>query len=196
LTTGKATFDTIWEKCRIFAATLEPMLGPALEPLTVDVTHNKVHLHAVIENCRGGIHLRWRCAAMKGKDRLSLWIEHLLLNIARVDGYPIQSKMVASDMALELPPVDNAAEVLGDLLDIYCEGMKSPLRFFPETSWFFQSDGQQKADAAWRGDSWRGFSGECDNQAITLCFDGKEPWGDEFRSLAERIYAPIIAAKT
>lgn len=194
LSAGIFTFDTIWEKSRLFTAALTPLREPQLEALTVDFVHPTVHLRALLENCQAQTHLRWRCAGLKGKDRLSLWIEHLLLNIARTDGYPIESKMVASDTILHLQPVDNAAEILNDLLDIYCQGMTYPLPFFPETSWAFFKDGQSKAERAWRGDQRLGFRGECDNQSVALCFRSKEPWGNEFNLLAQRIYGPLSAA--
>ena len=194
LSAGKAAFDAVWVKSRHFAVTLQPQLGAPLEPLTVAFAHDKVQLHAVLENCRSGTHTRWRCAGMKGKDRLYIWLEHLLLNIANADGYPLQSKMIASDSALELPPVEHAAAMLSDLLDVYCEGMTRPLRFFPETSWHFLKGDQQKAERSWRGDQRMGFPGECDNQAVALCFGGEEPWGEEFSALTERIYGPLVAA--
>ena len=194
LSAGKAAFDTIWEKSRQFAAALEPQLGSPLEALTISFAGDNARLHAVLDNCRSGTHLRWRCAGMKGKDRLSVWLDHLLLNIANADGYPLRSKLMASDTTLELPPLEHAADILSDLLEVYCEGMKKPLRFFTETSWLFLRDGQQKAETSWRGDQRRGLRGECDNQAVALCFGGEEPWGEEFRSLAERIYGPLIAA--
>ncbi|MDD2581042.1 MAG: exodeoxyribonuclease V subunit gamma [Desulfuromonadaceae bacterium] len=193
LSAGKAAFEAVWEKSRQFAAALEPQLGSPLEPLAVTFAGDRVQLHAVLENCRNGIHTRWRCASMKGKDRLAVWLDHLLLNIANTDGYPLRSTMIASDMTLELQPIDNASAVLHDLLDLYGEGMKRPLRFFPETSWRFLQDGLTKAETSWRGDQQRGIPGECDSQATALCFGGEEPWGEEFRVLAERIYGPLIA---
>ena len=131
---------------------------------------------------------------MKGKDRLVIWLDHLLLNIARADGYPLQSKLIASDSVLELPPLDHAAQILADLLDLYCEGMTRPLRFFPETSWAFLSESHHKTERSWRGDHHRGTPGERDNQAAALCFGGVVPWGDEFSALAARIYGPLVAA--
>lgn len=193
LSAGKAAFDAVWEKSRRFAAALEPQLGTPLEPLTISFAGDRVHLHAVLENCRSCIHTRWRCAGMKGKDRLALWLDHLLLNTARAEGYPLHSVMTASDTTLELAPVEDAARILSDLLDLYCEGMTRPLRFFPETSWAFLKEGQTKAERAWRGDQRMGFPGECDNQAAALCFGGEEPWGEEFNTLAVRIYGPLVA---
>src|SRR6185369_12877224 len=144
LAAGKAAFDAVWEKSRRFASALEPQLGAKLEPLAFTFARDRVQLHAVLENCQGGTHTRWRCARLKGKDRLAIWLDHLLLNVAGTEGYPRQSRMITSDTILELPPVDNAAEILSGLLDLYCEGMTRPLRFFPETSWTFLKLGQHK----------------------------------------------------
>ena len=196
LSAGKFAFDAVWEKSRQFAAALEPQLGSPLEQLAITFSGGNVQLHTVLENCRSGTHLRWRCAGMKGKDRLALWLDHLLLNIARAEGYPLKSKMIASDTTLELPPLEDAAEILSNLLHLYCQGMMRPLRFFPETSWAFLKEGVSKAERSWCGDQRLGFPGECDNQAVALCFGGEEPWGEEFSSLAERVYGPLIAAMT
>jgi exodeoxyribonuclease V gamma subunit len=193
LSAGKAAFDAVWEKSRQFAAALEPQLGSPLEPLVISFAGDNVQLHGVLENCRSGTHLRWRCAGMKGKDRLAVWLDHLLLNISGADGYPLQSMMMASDTILELPPLENAAGILSDLLTLYCEGMTRPLRFFPETSWAFLNAGQPKAERAWQGDQHMGLPGERDNQAVKFCFGGEEPWGEEFNALAERIYGPLVA---
>jgi exodeoxyribonuclease V gamma subunit len=193
MSAGKAAFDAVWEKSRLFAAALEPRLGSPLEPLAITFTGVCVQLHAVLENCRSGTHTRWRCANMKGKDRLAIWLDHLLLNISNTDGYPRHSMMIASDSTLELPPVENAAEVLSDLLALYCEGMTQPLRFFPETSWAFLNEGRQKAERSWLGDQRMGFPGECNDQAVALCFGDDEPWRNEFSALAERIYGPMVA---
>jgi exodeoxyribonuclease V gamma subunit len=194
LSTGKAAFDTVWEKSRQFTATVAPQLGAPLAALAIPFACGNIRLSAVLENCLSGAHTRWRCAGMKGRDRLTIWLEHLLLNVAAAEGYPRQSVMIAADMTMELAPLDNAATLLSDLLDLYREGMQRPLLFFPETSWAYMQGGQAKADACWRGDPRIGFHGECENQAVSFCFGDKEPWGEEFRALAERVYGPLIAA--
>ena len=192
LTAGDIAFNQAWESSSRFTGQLEPQLGSPLDALTVTFAHANVQLHAVVEDCRSGVHTRWRCARMKGKDRLTIWLEHLLLNIAVANGYPRRSMMIAADSVLDLPPLEDASATLSDLLELYREGMKRPLPFFPETSWLYLNGGQAKAEAAWNGDPWRGYGGERDNQAIQLCFGGEEPWGEEFRTVAERIYGPLM----
>jgi exodeoxyribonuclease V gamma subunit len=194
LAAGKAAFTAAWENSSQFAASVAPYIGAPLAALDVSFVHKNIHLHATLESCQAALHLRWRCATMKGKDRLAIWLEHLLLNSATADGYPRDSMLIASDSILEFPPLENAAEILADLLDIYYKGMQQPLRFFPETSWAFVARNPQKAETAWFGGQWGGFGGEKDNQAVALCFGGEEPWGDDFTALALRIYGPLMAA--
>ncbi len=194
LSAGRAVFEPVWESSRQFAETVSPHRGTPLESFSVQFTHGSLTLTAHIENCRSGTHLRWRCAALKGKDRLAIWLEHLLLNVTPAPGYPVHSRMIASDTSLELPPVNCAADILADLLELYCEGMQQPLRFFPETSWAVSRGDQHKAETCWRGDQRRSVPGERDNQAVSLCFGGEEPWGDELSALAERVYGPLAAA--
>jgi exodeoxyribonuclease V gamma subunit len=193
LAAGKAAFDMVWERSRQFAAALEPQLGAPLEPLPVAFSHENIQLHALLDGCRSGTHVRWRCSGMKGKDRLAIWLDHLLLNIAKASGYPRDSIMISSDSILELPAIDHAADILTDLLDLYRDGMTRPLRFFPETSWALVKAGLTKAEAAWQGDQWRSLPGERDNQAVAFCFGDEEPWGEEFSRLAERVYGPLLA---
>jgi exodeoxyribonuclease V gamma subunit len=194
LAAGDATFDHVWESSRRFATTIAPHLGEILAPLTIEVPHSLFPLSAELNGCRNGAHLRWRAARLKGKDRLAIWLDHLLLNYARPVGYPHTSIMIAQDVILELQPLDNAAELLGQLLDLYAEGMTRPLRFFPETSWALATNSTSKAESAWFGDQWRGYGGEKDHQAVQICFGSAEPWGEELERLARLVYEPLVMA--
>ncbi len=101
-----------------------------------------------MKDIRRGRHLRWRCATMKGKDRLTLWCEHLVLNTLKLPGYPRESLLICTDLTLALPPLDNAPELLADLVELYREGLCRPLHFFPQSSWLYLKEGMAKADGA------------------------------------------------
>ncbi len=104
-----------------------------------------------MKEIREGRHLRWRCANMKGKDRLTLWCEHLLLNTLRPAGYPRESLLICTDLTLTLPPLENAPELLADLVELYREGLCRPLHFFPQSSWLYLKEGMAKAAERWNG---------------------------------------------
>jgi len=196
LVAGKAAFDAAWSKSTLFAATVAPHLGEKLERLEIDIELGDFQLSGILNDITAGTQLRWRCTGMKGKDRLSSWLDHLLLNFTAPDGYPRKSIMIASDLCMSLPPLDNAAEILTDLLTLYADGMRRPLPFFPQTSWDFLTEGIAKAEKSWNGDKRIGIPGESDNQSVRLCFGEAEPFGEEFFQLAERIYTPLKAILT
>lgn len=196
LSAGKAAFDAAWDKSSRFAAAVAPRLGEKLERLTIDLELNGFRLSGLLDGITSGAHLRWRCAGMKGKDRLSIWLDHLLLNILAPSGYPRESVMVANNLVMMLPTIDNAAEILTDLLELRAEGMRRPLPFFPQTSWDFLSEGIGKAEKSWRGEERIEIPGEADDPAVSICFADQEPFGDEFIRLAERVYAPLKAVLT
>lgn len=196
LAAGKAAFDAAWNKSSLFAATVAPHLGEQLERLTVDLEMSGFQLSGVLDGITSGTHLRWRCAGMKGKDRLSIWLDHLLLNILTLPGYPRESVMIANDLIMTLPPVDNAAGILTDLMKLYAEGMQRPLPFFPQTSWDFLTESIGKAEKSWLGEERVGIPGESSDPAVSICFRDLEPFGEEFCLLAERVYAPLKAVLT
>jgi len=50
-----------------------------------------------------------------------------------------------------------------------------------------------RAIKSWQGEERIGIPGESGDTAISICFGEQEPFGDEFRLLAERIYTPLKA---
>ncbi len=196
LTAGKAAFDAAWSKSALFAAKVAPHLGEKLDRLEIDIELDDFRISGILDDITAVTQLRWRCTGMKGKDRLYSWLDHLLLNFMAPAGYPRESIMIASDLSMTLPPIENAAEILTDLLTLYAEGMRRPLPFFPQTSWDFLTDGIAKAEKSWNGDKRIGIPGESDNQSVRLCFGEAEPFGEEFCRLSERVYAPLKAILT
>ena len=196
LAAGKAAFDVAWDKSKLFAAAVTPRLNIQLERLTVDLDLSNFRLSGTLDGINSGTHLRWRCAGIKGKDRLSIWVDHLLLNLLSPSGYPRESVMVSNNLIMTLAPIDNAAGILTDLLELYAEGMQRPLPFFPQTSWDFLEEGMGKAEKSWLGDIRIGIPGESNDPAVSICFADQEPFGGEFCQIAERIYAPMKSVIT
>jgi exodeoxyribonuclease V gamma subunit len=191
LSAGKAAFDAAWQKSVKFADIVAPLLDKPLEQLDINLDLHTSNLIGILNTIQSGTHLRWRCAALKGKDRLSIWIDHLVLNAMKQNGYPRSSMVISNNLVLELPPLDNAREILADLIELYADGMQRPLPFFPQTSWIFLMDGMGKAAIEWRGEQNSEIRGESSNPSIEFCFGDEEPLDDEFCQLANRIYMPL-----
>jgi exodeoxyribonuclease V gamma subunit len=128
---------------------------------------------------------------MKGKDRLTLWCEHLLLNTLKPDGYPRESLLLCTDLTLTLPPLDNAAELLADLVGLFRDGLCRPLHFFPQASWLFLCDGRAKAEERWNGTDHSPSPAESSEPSCALCWAGQDVLDDEFERLAQRVYGPL-----
>lgn len=191
---GRAVFDTAWLKCNSFAATIALRTGTRLERLTIelDIDEHKIAGHLDGINC--GTNLRWRCAGLRGKDRLSLWLDHLLLNALQPEGYPRESVMVAKDIVLTFAPLENATAHLANLLNLYKQGMQQPLPFFPQTSWDYFEGGGALAAKSWAGDKRISIPGDSDDPAVSICFGSDEPFGDRFSELAGQVYLPLKKA--
>jgi exodeoxyribonuclease V gamma subunit len=105
---------------------------PALPPVDVDLVIGPFRLTGRIDGLREGGLVRTRCAALKAKDRLDAWIDHLALQ-AQV-GSRLPTRLAGDDVALRIAPVTDPASALEGLLDLYWRGLVSPVPFFGEGS--------------------------------------------------------------
>ena len=101
--------------------------------LQVDNFYLNGQLHDVSEQ---GL-LRYRLAKKKGKDLISSWIDHLLLNILRPQGVTLETRLVLQDAEIVFLPVTGPTQILSDLLKLYWQGCHQPLKFFDKTSFAF-----------------------------------------------------------
>ncbi len=193
LQAGQIAFNALQQTGSAFAGLVAPHLGAELDALPLSLEIHGTLLTGVLAGLRQGRHVRWRCASIKGKDRLALWVEHLILNTLRPDGYPRESLLVCKDATLSLPPVHNAAELLADLIALYREGLCRPLHFFPQISWLYLSQGLDAAEARWNGSDHSPAPPESAHPAYALCYNGQEVLDEEFIRLAERVYGPLRA---
>ena len=134
---------------------------------------------------------RVRHGRLRSRDRLRLWLDHLLLNLAAPPGVPPVSTLIARDDMLRLAHEPAAAEILSDLLALYREGAARVLPFYPETAWAWCA-GKGWLDV-WQGNDFRKIPGERDDDYIRLALrdGGDDPLGVEFRKLAERVFGPL-----
>jgi len=138
---------------------------------------------------------RVRHGRLRARDRLRLWLDHLLLNLAAPSGVPPVSTLLARDDMLRLAPEPAAAGILSDLLALYREGAARALPFYPETAWAWQARKNWRRE--WEGDRYNGKPGERDDAYIRLALrdkvhDGDDPLGPEFQLLTRRVFDPLL----
>ncbi len=153
--------------------------------------------------------LRFRCAKIKAADLLAVWIEHLAWNALRPAGDSLNSAVVAKDATFLFAPVADASAQLESLLALYWRGLRSPLKFFPESARKFieakrnaETGGRARksplaaARSAWEGNSYQnGPRAERDDPWFALCFrDVEDPLDKEFAELARSVFDPLLAS--
>ncbi len=149
--------------------------------------------------------VHYRCAKLKAKDHIQLWIHHLILNSLAHKDLPRHSLLIGENSSWEYQPVSNSKEILQILLKLYYwQGIFQPLHFFPESSLTFVeaiNKGKTEEEAFYRAwDTWQGNDfarGEADDDYYRLCFgrtENKHPLEHEpFKILAKQFFEPLLA---
>ena len=148
---------------------------------------------------RGLIHYRF--GELRAQDYLRLWLYHLLINAIAESTTTLQSFLCGKDSQWRYKAVENAEEHLGRLIDLYVEGLKRPIKFFPESSFLFaiklakngQSAAQalQSAKRVWEGSRYN--RGEKEDDYFRLCFGDQDPLDGEFAEIAIEVFFPLLA---
>ncbi|HRZ44905.1 MAG TPA: exodeoxyribonuclease V subunit gamma [Candidatus Paceibacterota bacterium] len=134
----------------------------------------------------------------KGDAHLRLWIEHLVLQLVRPKGER-KSWLFGKDQTWVFKEAPDAESILGDLLELYAEGMGRPLPFFPRTAFAYalarardpEKPPEESALHAWEGSEFA--QGEREDPYFDLCFRNDSiPLGEDFQKIAWQIVAPIL----
>ncbi|HET6961133.1 MAG TPA: exodeoxyribonuclease V subunit gamma, partial [Terriglobia bacterium] len=159
---GELVFQDAVASVEAFASLLLPLIqGEPLPSVDLDFTTAGFRVTGKVGQIWPRHLLRYRCAAVKAKDRLDLWIDHLLLQTSEIPGYPNRSVLLAKETGWSFGPVANALEIFHQLLNYYWEGLSAPLPFFPQSAHAYaerRHQGRKEEDAlyiarkAWEGD--------------------------------------------
>ena len=143
----------------------------------------------------------YRLASMKAVDYLDLWLHHLALNAVAPEGVIPQSHWVAEDKDVILDPVEQPELQFRALLELYWEGSRRLLHFFPKSALAYveRFHADQDADKAlwsarkaWEGDEFRRSKAERDDAYYRLAFRDTDPLDAEFARLAAAVFEPLF----
>jgi len=175
---------------RMQAATLDEPLPP--EPLILQVGQWKL-TGTVNDRYPAGI-VRLTAWNLTPRERLSAWIDHLLLCAAQPEQTPA-TRLFATDRTLDLAFAAEASSLLSDLLAIYWEGLREPAPYFPRSSFELArrklrpKPAETSVENAARQVFFKDESGD---PHFELCFRGREPLGDAWQALAVRLWKPFF----
>jgi exodeoxyribonuclease V gamma subunit len=208
---GSSLFEQEWESVQRFAGRLQRFL-PDLEqePLALDLTLTDMRISGWLPQltspgllARQGL-FGYRLAPVTARDYLSLWLQHLLLNVLAPAGIDPVSHWLGQDKQLVLRPVSDAHAQLEWLLAYYWQGLSRPLAFFPKTAFAYieaataknpSASPENKARQIWEGNEW--IRGEAQDPYYQLAFRGRDPFAeefiDDFIALARQVVLPIFA---
>ena len=219
-TVGVCEFDVLSQKANDFIDKTAPFLSGELQPpLQVGDELAGFRLRGRLEPITAAGLVHYRYAKVKAKDHLNAWLKHLVLNCFRPKDYPDTSLLIGLNDARQgvwqgwrFKAVEEAERLLEELLRLYEEGLRRPLRFFPEAALSFvqtlnKNDGKTKspedrkhralwaAAGTWSGSGRDGGSpfSESNNPYFYRCFGNERmPLNEAFQTLARQVYEPLL----
>ncbi len=202
---GDVAFRSCVAEVHAFVKSLRPILdGERLAAVDLDLSLGSFRVTGRVDRIWPSHLVRYRCAAAKAKDRLDVWIDHLLLQCSAPSSYPKLSLLAATDGMWRYRRLARAQTLLERLLDFYWKGLEEPLRFFPQSSYAYAkslSDGKEESHAmraaenVWRVDPYGGEDrppAESEDRYNKLAFENMDPLDDRFRGLARQIFGPLL----
>ena len=144
----------------------------------------------------------------RAKDHLSLWIQHLILNLVGKPGYPRKSLLMGLRdrkwWAATYAPVENSRELLEYLLRHLLERPQQAPSLLPGDFVPVCGAGLAQGHIAGKGAPPR--EGQLDRRRLTtvaegqdlslqLCFKSAIPWMPSSKRLSEAVFGPLLASR-
>jgi exodeoxyribonuclease V gamma subunit len=198
---GEAAWEEMLEGMDLVVQRVQDAARQPVAPLELDLVVGDVILRGWLGGLTESGRMAFRPAALKARDGLQLWLQHLALCAATAGTRPATSLHIAADRVLRLAPVANPLEILQELLVLWRAGHSAPLPFFPETSRAYveawnRSGNPDKALAAcrrvWRDDY--NARGDAFDPAVQLAWRGQDPLQEPFRQTAVLVFEPLMNA--
>jgi exodeoxyribonuclease V gamma subunit len=219
---GESYYQTSIQEVQIFLDKFNSLnKGQEIKPLKIDCSLQMFRISGDIPLWENGF-FHYRCAPVKTKDRLKLWITHLVLNyyLKQAGTLPVctTSTYLGEDECFSLNPIEDCEKKLLYLLECYWSGLSYLLPFFPDTSYEFTQSMVKKlphlpenlnyypkdmyqeteqwalnaAQKKWLGNDYA--SGEQDDLYYQLGYRNINPLDKKFMELALNIYLPLLKA--
>ncbi len=174
--------------------------------LQVEKTLGAWNITGRIPGVFGGFLLSHRCAEIKPNDLVQSWLRHLAAQLVA----PRRTVIIGLDKksgtrCVLFDPVPAAEDQLASLLDLYWQGLRAPLKFFPKSAHAFASgmrrlatsedvNPKQLAMREWEGNDFS--PAEAEDPHFKICFSNDpDPLDSEFEQIAGRVFEPLFKAE-
>jgi exodeoxyribonuclease V gamma subunit len=200
---GDCVFSAAQERVSRFAGRLGRVLPRRESPIRdVDLTVDGFRLTGRLTGMTLTGRVGYRLASIKANDYLNLWLHHLALN-TMPEGAALQSHWIAEDKDVILQPLADAPAQLRVLLELYWQGTRQLLHFFPKSALAYiellrkgktEEEALRAANRQWQGDDFQHTHPESADVYYRLAFQETDPLDAEFVALAEIVFGPIFNA--
>jgi exodeoxyribonuclease V gamma subunit len=191
---GAVWFGEVWDEFAPFAAQIAERGGTALPPCRIDLQVAGVKVQGSLgglQQCGDQVvRLDWRVGDIRPMDKLTLWLNHVLLHAA---GQRCESLLLTPAETWSLPPL--AEWDIETLCAIYKRGCSELLPFFPATSLHWLAAQRAGKETFWRKDwepSQFNARAECLDAYVDLAWRECDPFDQNFEFLAGQIYGPLL----
>ncbi len=201
--TGLSVFRRMADDVATFVDRVRPFTREtALPPRRYELSLDGFQIGGRIETLYPEGPVIFRYSRANGRALTAAWIQHLIFcQLAAFDGQSGSTVLICRDELRRFGYIEDSAVLLGRLLDLYYQAAHRPLAIFPKASpafarMVFEKDkstdqAQRAAHKAWEGHYMS--PGDKDDPYIALGFRGRDPWAEEFASLASELFAPLFA---
>ena len=203
-TVGRLIFNQQLEETNRFLTAIKPFLQQETLPsVDVDCEIDGFHLTGKIEDIRPSGLIHYRFARFTTKDRIGSWLKWLILNLLVPGSRKGQALLVGLNKKMDIQilsakPVQAPTDYLIQLLNLYKEGLKRPLPFFPQASETYvqgllgktPEKAMQLAETSWQGSD---YYREKDNPYFSKCFGDTHPLDKEFIDISKTVLMPVFS---
>lgn len=197
---GRRQFQQLLVSAQQMAERLAALeLGEILPAIDLEFSYNGMSLSGQLRGLYRQGQVSFSVSRFYPHQMLDLWIRHLLLNQVRPQGEAQSSIWLEGQGQARLHPVKDAAQQLDRLLQLYWQGMHSPLHFYPGSSWAYAETFYKKADheaacnaAAnkWQGNNF--FPGDLYKPYHRLLLPGESMLDADFYATSLAVFLPLI----
>lgn len=201
---GRVWFNQLVNELQPFCTLVSELLaGMERQQVPVDLIVGATRITGRLSGVTPLGLLLYRHAQLKPRDIIRAWISHLVLNslpLEELPGRGTSTYQADIGSVYRYTPAATGSSHLAVLIDLYQEGTRAPLPFFPDTSHVFAAEihrgkvgeeALEKAMVRWEGDRFRS-QGEKNNPYNRLCWNNVAFPEKLFMRLAETVFLPAL----